>query len=86
MPGVTDNQTEVQIRSTVSKLKLNFDDASVDSLVTHTVGCVWCPGYTMTPDVRDAIKIANDHEMSLGHTHSREEALKEGRPRRELWD
>lgn len=79
-----DGRPEVQIRSTIRTPGTDLSGRTM--LVTHQVACVWCPGYSTTPDVREAVKYADDHEMSLAHTHSREEALAEGRSRRELWD
>lgn len=83
-----DGRPEVQIRSTVVLHHAALPHVGNGSrlIVNHEVACVWCPWSCSTPDVRDAVKTADKHEQSLGHTHSREEALREGRPRRELWD
>jgi hypothetical protein len=83
-----DSRPEVQIRSTVVLHHAALPRTGNGSrlTVTHEVACVWCPWSSSTPDVRSAVKTADDHEMSLSHTHSREEALAEGRSRRELWD
>lgn len=90
MPGAaTDGRPEVQIRSVahIRPENLPAENWSADAvLVTHEVACVWCPWSTLTPDVRDAVRTADRHEMSLEHTHSREQALAAGRKRRELWD
>lgn len=90
MPGdKADGRPEVQIRSTARIDWGNLPHeiyAPDDLLIMHEVACVWCPWSSHTSDVREAVRTADDHEMSLGHTHSREEALAEGRPRRELWE
>lgn len=83
---VADGRPEVQIRSTLRKVSTDATFLTTDFAVTHKIACVWCPWSSSTPDARSAGKIADDHEMSLSHTHSREEALAEGRSRRELWD
>lgn len=83
-----DGRPEVQIRSYVVLHNASLPDMGLATRlqVNHQIACVWCPWSASTPDVRDAVKTADDHEMSLSHTHSREEALAEGRRRRELWD
>jgi hypothetical protein len=83
-----DGRPEVQIRSGVVLHHAALPEMGSGSRLTvnHEVACVWCPWSAHTPDVRDAVKTADDHEQSLSHTHSREEALAEGRSRRELWD
>jgi hypothetical protein len=81
-----DGRPEVQIRSTLRKVSTDATFLTTDFAVTHEVACVWCPWSFHTADVRSAADGAREHEMSLSHTHSREEALAEGRKRRELWD
>lgn len=79
---VADGRPEVQIRSRA----LTVPGLGGPSPIQHEVACVWCPWSSSTPDVRDAVTTANVHEMSLSHTYAREEAIKEGRKHRELWD
>lgn len=88
MPGIADGRPEVQIRSWTTTRAVIDDEGRLSerSTVRHEVACVWCVWASFTPDVRDAVRTADEHEMSLGHTHSREEALAAGRARRELWD
>lgn len=48
-------------------------------VVTYEVFCRWCGGYRTTPDVRDAIAKADEHEASEGHRLGKQERIDRGR-------
>lgn len=78
-----DGLPDVVIRSTARPTGLRSGGTAL--LVTHEAACRWCPESLLTPDCRDAVKWADKHEMSLGHTYTKQEAQREGRGPRDPW-
>lgn len=51
------------------------EDADGIATVTNSAHCRFCVHSYMTPDVREAIKWADAHEVSLGHLLAKNEAI-----------
>lgn len=47
--------------------------------ISYEVFCRWCGGFQMTPDVRDAVKRADEHEASESHRLGKQERIDSGR-------
>lgn len=47
--------------------------------VQYEVFCRWCGGYRKTPDVRDAVTYADQHEASESHRLGKQERIDSGR-------